>query len=289
MMPFLSRVETPFLVGAIMLYLGAMLLLWSHLLLREETADGHSARFPTLRIGHAVLMLGALLQGLSLLGQGRALLMFRAGVVGLFGWILIAVYLAFTLGRNSNARTQASFGAFVTPLALLAALYSLLAAGLHRYAPTPAALEAPFWIVHVLVALLGYVALAFAFASSLIYLVQESLLKRKKLSGLWRRLPSLSVADAWIARATSFGVAMLSLGIATGAAWYSMHPPPMSPFYDPKVTITLATWLIFALYLVARGWLGWRGRRTNLVVVCGFVLLAISFLGTPHLLGGAAR
>lgn len=287
MTPFLARAETPFLVSAIMLYLGAMLLLWSHLLL-QEAADGPFSRFmaPNAR---AVLLLGAGLQALSLIGQGRALFMFRAGVVGLFGWTLIAVYLGFTLGRNSNARTQASFGAFVTPLALLAALYSLLAAGLHRYAPTPSALEAPFWIVHVVVAMLGYVALAFAFAASLIYLVQEGLLKRKKLSGLWRRLPSLSVADAWIARATSFGVAMLSLGIATGAAWYSMHPPTMSPFYDPKVTITLATWLVFAMYLVARGWLGWRGRRTNLVVVCGFVLLAISFLGTPHLLGGATR
>jgi ABC-type uncharacterized transport system permease subunit len=38
---------------------------------------------------------------------------------------------------------------------------------------------------------------------------------------------------------------------------------------------------------VARFWLGWRGRRANIVVVYGFVLLVISFLGTPHLLQSA--
>jgi len=45
----------------------------------------------------------------------------------------------------------------------------------------------------------------------------------------------------------------------------------------------------FALYMTARLWLGWHGRKANLVVIYGFVLLVISFLGTPHLLEGTVR
>ena len=55
---------------------------------------------------------------------------------------------------------------------------------------------------------------------------------------------------------------------------------------DPKVLVSIATWLTFALHLAARWWLGWRGRKSNWVVVGGFILLAISLLGTPHLLNG---
>ena len=273
-MPFLLRAEAPFLVGAATTYLAAMLLLWAHLFFWPREVEAPQKRSPG-DWGRALLWLGALLHLVALGGQGPALFMNRAGVAGLFGWILIVFYLmvGHKLGQSS--------GSIVAPIALVTALYSLAAPQLHAYVPA-GKLDA-FWLAaHVFIILLGYVALAFAFAASLLYLVQENLLKRKKLTGLWQKLPSLGTADEWIYRATAFGLSLLTLGLFTGVAFSALQTPLYDALRDPKVLFSAATWAIFALYLVSRWRLGWHGRRSNLVVIYGFVAMAISFFGVPH-------
>lgn len=281
---FLARIEGALLLSAVVAYLVAMTVLWSQLFLRgkgsPEYSEGtHRLSLPE-KFGRGLLGLGAVLHLLALLGEGRVVFSERAGVASLFGWVLVVVYLA--VGRRLSG---VSLGAFVTPLALLGALYAIAAPPLHRNTPQQL-LETQWLIFHVVIILIGYVALALAFATSLIYLLQDGLLKRKKLTGLWQRLPSLHVADDWIYRTTSFGLAMLTIGIITSVLWQQLDFPDYAVLRDPKVLLSLATWLTFALYLAARWWLGWSGRRSSLVVVCGFVLMLISFLGTPHLLPG---
>jgi ABC-type uncharacterized transport system permease subunit len=282
---FLHRYENAFLLLAVGWYLLGMLAMWSQLFFR---ADDSSPRIEALHnqaafVGRFFLGIGAAFHLLSLVGQGAALLGVRVGVAGLFAWILVLAYLVFgaKLGRNT-------LGAFVSPVVLLASLYSLTAHNLHPQVP-PSALEMQWKITHVFVIVFSYVSLAFAFASALIYLLQEGLLKRKKLQGLWQRLPSLQVADELIYRATAFGLALLTLGIFIGVVWQMRYHPEYAPLSDPKVISSLLTWITFAIYLGARRWLGWRGRRTNLVVVYGFVLLVVSFFGAPHVLTGVTR
>ncbi len=280
----LQPYENFLLLGGVLAYLSAMLYFWGQLFVRAEAASPRAEKWRASagKWGRALLVIGAVLHLISLMGQGDMLFAVRAGVAGLFGWLLVVAYLIFgpRLGRDS-------LGAFVTPVALIAAFYSLTAAPLH-HAARPEILQTQWLPVHVTIIILAYVALAFAFAASLIYLIQEALLKRKQLTGLWQRLPSLQVADDLIYRATSFGVAMLTLGILTGLMWTTQQPN-YRVSDDPKVVFSILTWIPFTLYLAARWGLGWRGRRTNLVVIYGFVLLVISFLGAPHVLGGAPR
>lgn len=281
----LARYEVLFLLGGVVSYLVAMLLLWSQLFFSSETESPDSeTRNRSLGVARTLLCIGASLHLIALVQQGAPLFTVRAGVAGLFGWILVVAYLI--IGQRLGHRT---IGAFVTPVALLAALYSLTAPLLHKATPRSVPLEESWLIIHVVLILMGYVALAFAFASCLIYLLQEALLKRKRLTGLWQRLPSLQVADDLICRATSFGLALLTIGILTGVIWQQWHQPNYAVLRDPKVIFSLLTWVMFAGYLAARLGLGWRGRRTNLVVVYGFLLLVISFFGTPHILSGVAR
>lgn len=283
-MRVLEQGENALLLSAVGAYLVSMLALWGQLFFRADDSSSGAERWHKSAgtLGHAALLVGAFLHGLALLGQGGALFSSNVGVAGLFGWILAAAYalLGARLGRDT-------LGAFVTPLSLLAALYSLTAPPLHRLARVEV-LQSQWQVFHVVLIVIGYVALAFAFAASLIYLLQEGLLKRKQLSGLWQRLPSLQVADELIYRSTSFGLAMLSVGLFIGIVWQQRYHPEYAPLRDPKVLFSLATWITFALYLAARARLGWSGRRTNLVVVYGFVLLVISFLGAPHVLHGVA-
>jgi ABC-type uncharacterized transport system permease subunit len=182
-MSFLYRIEAPLLLAATTFYLVATLLLWVHLFLMPRDVDNPQRRTPD-DWGRAILLLGAVLHLGAIAGQGPSVFVIKAGVVGLFGWFLIVTFLV--IGRKIGAAS----GAIVAPLALVAALYSLTAPQLHSY--VPAGRLDTFWIAaHVFFFLSGYVALAFAFAAALLYLMQEGLLKRKKLSGLWRKLPSL--------------------------------------------------------------------------------------------------
>jgi ABC-type uncharacterized transport system permease subunit len=275
-MPLLSRAEAPFLIAATASYLAAMLCLWVQLFLWPKESEEHAKRSPG-DYGQILLWVGATSQLIALAGQGPSLFLIQAGVGGMFGWILIVSYLM--VGRKLGAGS----GSIVAPIALVAALYSLTASPLHTYIPS-GKLDAYWLAAHVIIILSGYVALALAFAASLLYLVQESLLKRKQLSGLWQKLPSLHVADEWIYRATSFGLALLTLGLFLGVAFSALQDPSYRATHDPKVLFSAATWAIFMVYLLTRLRLGWHGRKSNLVVIYGFVVMAISFLGVPHVM-----
>jgi ABC-type uncharacterized transport system permease subunit len=273
--------ENLLLTGAIITYLAAMVCFWIQLFVRADDASPNAERWHARAAiyGRVLLCAGVIFQLMSLVGQGSPLLVVRAGVAGLFGWGLALAYLI--CGPKIN---RDSMGAFVTPVTLLAAFYSLTAERLH-IAARGELLRGQWVSIHVTILILAYIGLAFAFASALIYLIQETLLKRKNLTGLWLRLPSLQVADDLIYRATVFGSAMLVLGLLTGIAGMSQQPA-YRPFADPKVLVSMFSWFPFALYLAARWWLGWRGRSTNLVVVYGFLILVISFFGAPHVISG---
>ena len=276
-MPLFARAEAPLLIAACATYLASMLLLWGQLFLWPRAAQGE--RSSPADWGRALLWLGAVLHLLSLAGQGPILFTQRAGVAGMFGWILIVSYLV------GGRRLGAGSGSLVTPVALCATLYSLAAPVHQTWAPdTP--LKGYWLAAHVFLIVVAYVALTFAFVASLLYLAQENLLKRKKLTGLWQKLPSLGAADEWISRATTFGVALLTLGIVTGVAFSSVQGEGYVAWAYPKLLFSAATWAIFVAYLGTRWRLGWHGRRSNMVVIYGFVVMAISFFGVPHLVQG---
>lgn len=281
----LQSSENALLTGAVACYFVAMLLLWSQLFFHADDISEGMERWHrgACAWGERALCLGAVLHGLALLGQGAALFNAQVGVAGLFGWILAVLYLA--IGRKLE---RASLGAFIAPVVLVAALYSLFDPSLHRSARADS-LEKPWLVIHVALIIFSYSMLSLAFAASLVYFLQERLLKRKRLAGLWQRLPPLGVADEWTYRATAFGLAALTLGMMVGLVWQARHQPAYAMMSDPKVLLTMATWTTFALYLASRWWLGWRGRRTNMVVIYGFVLLLISFFGAPHVLSGISR
>jgi len=292
-MTWLTRFESTFLFLAIVLYLGALVGYWWRVLWgapdqqgdrNQDAAQQNQAdkdHSTLMRVSRALLWIGALFHLLALLGQGSTLLEVRSGAAGLFAWVLLLAYLIF--GRWGRG----TLGALVLPVILLSTLFSLVAPPLHRSA-SAAQLERDWLLVHLSIILLSYVSLTFAFGASFIYLWQEKLLKRKQLRGIWQKLPSLQIADEWIFRATCFGTAMLSLGIGTGMFWLRLHPE-YQILRDPKVLFTTATWSIFALYLLTRWLWGWQGKRSRYIVVGGFILMVVSFLGTPHLLSGIGR
>jgi cytochrome c-type biogenesis protein CcsB len=56
--------------------------------------------------------------------------------------------------------------------------------------------------------------------------------------------------------------------------------------WDPKETWSLITWLVYAFYLHARLLRGWRGHKTAVVSIIGFIAVIFTYLGVNLLLSG---
>ena len=100
--------------------------------------------------------------------------------------------------------------------------------------------------IHVSVMLLAYAVLAVAFGAAVMHLVQGN--RRQRIA--W--LPAPRRAEELTHRAVLIGFPLLGAGIALGALWAN---DAWGRYWgwDPKETAALVTWLIFAVYLHARG------------------------------------
>jgi cytochrome c-type biogenesis protein CcsB len=117
------------------------------------------------------------------------------------------------------------------------------------------------------------------------YLIQERHVKSKHLSGLFQRLPSLQALDEINYRLISLGFPLLTLAIITGAIWANTAwGKPLQG--DPKEVWSLITWLIYALVLHLRITVGWRGKKTAILSIIGFLIVIFTFFGVTLILKG---
>jgi len=217
----------------------------------------------------AIHTLGLIVRSLSL---GRDPFFTVSEAPLFFAWALVGIFLLADLRGRFPA-----LGVFVTPFALLLVLLALL-----HPAPAleslPQSLKSPWRLIHVPTAFLGYASFVLAFCAAVAYLLQDHLLKAKRLDGLAARLPSLETADLMGYRLVGLGFVMLTAALGTGAVWaHSAWQAGTSP--DPKVALVGVTWLVYAAYLHARRVSGWRGRRVNAFLVLGFLCVVVSYLG----------
>lgn len=123
------------------------------------------------------------------------------------------------------------------------------------------------WLaVHIGLVLLGYAALVLTAIASLLYLLQERQLKRKKGIALLERLPPLGVLDSLVSRSLGFGFILLTLGVVTGLTWAYIESGGTG-IGDPRVSTAMVTWLFCFLTLFMRVSAGWRGRKAAFMSV----------------------
>jgi cytochrome c-type biogenesis protein CcsB len=135
------------------------------------------------------------------------------------------------------------------------------------------------WLfVHSTLAFISYATFAVAFGASIMYLIQEHFLKKKRLGPLYQKLPSLDILDEINYRCLTFGFPLLTVAIITGAIWAETAWGTYWS-WDPKETWSLITWFIYAALLHGRLTTGWRGRRAALFSIVGFIVLLFTFLG----------
>jgi len=171
----------------------------------------------------------------------------------------------------------------VIPFALLTAAYSAILNS--EIEPLIPALKSNWLLIHVSTSFLAYGAFALSFGISLMYLVKMKNGEKKVNGGLGAILPDAGLLDEYSYKAILVGFPLLTLGILTGAVW--AHYAWGSYWsWDPKETWSLIVWLIYAGFLHARIIGGWRGKRTALISVIGFLGVIFLYLGVNLLLSG---
>jgi len=141
-----------------------------------------------------------------------------------------------------------------------------------------------YWLwLHVSVTLIGEAFFAVGFVTSILYLAADSREKKgtAKESGV-----SAAKYDSVSYRCIAVGFPLFTLGgLVFGMVWaYNAWGRYWS--WDPKETWSLITWFVFALYLHTRIVMGWKGRRSALVAIIGFLAALFTYFGVNYLLAG---
>ncbi|OFW80662.1 MAG: hypothetical protein A2201_10800 [Alicyclobacillus sp. RIFOXYA1_FULL_53_8] len=129
-------------------------------------------------------------------------------------------------------------------------------------------------ILHISMALLSYVAFTFAFAFSLMYLIQDRLLRRKQWLRWFFRLPSLERLDLYMFRSILVGYPLLLVAIVLGVIWSEISLG-MLVWRDPKFISTILLFFMYGIYLLLRVRAHWAGRKLmwySVVCYAGVIL-----------------
>ncbi len=139
----------------------------------------------------------------------------------------------------------------------------------------------PQWIwLHIPFLLAAIVLFLAAATASFLFLVQERRIKTHDALAVSSRLPSLETLDKFIYRMIAISFPLLTLGLLLGGHW-AVFTRKSYWGADPAETLSFLTWGLYAVYLMTRWWLGWRGRRSTYLALIGFSVILITLIVLP--------
>ena len=135
------------------------------------------------------------------------------GSMSLFAWLLGVTYLGLEIFHR-----QRSVGAFVTLLLVCwVALLGLFAPA--QSCRSPSVPRGALFAFHVTLNTWAYAAFALSFMLSVIYLVQDRVLRSRRLSVAFWRFPALDVLERMARSSVYVGLVALIFGVAMGFIW----------------------------------------------------------------------
>ena len=191
-----------------------------------------------------------------------------------FTFALLLCYLIFEARFHERVR---AWGLYVCLLAVITvgiAIYLGIAYNMINGSTQliPALQDKPILTIHVSMAIFAYALFSVSFGAALIVLVQDGEGQR------FAWLPSAEAADELGYKAVIVGFPLLALTLILGAYWAN-YAWGHYWSWDPKETSALVTWLIYAVYLHARGIRGWHGKRAAWLLTLGFAATLFTYYG----------
>jgi len=177
----------------------------------------------------------------------------------------------------------AGLGSIVLPVISVTMIWAFTLPSSIR--PLPPVLQSYWLPIHTLFAFTGDAIFLVGCLVSIIYLLAERDIKKKRLHAIFGTFPSLETLDRINYKCMSYGFPFLTIGIITGSIW-AQTAWGSSWSWDPKETWSLITWIVYAILIHNRLTMGWRGRRTAYLMILGFISVVVTFLGVNLFMGG---
>jgi ABC-type uncharacterized transport system permease subunit len=183
--------------------------------------------------------------------------------------IWLALLLSLFVAYTQRTRPLRGLDWFVMPIVILL----LAAAAIFGRTMPHEYLDTTWTRVHVLSTFGGALAFAVAGAAGAMYLLANRRLRSKRQppgSGLG----SLERLEHITLLSVTLGFALLTIGLITGFVLLRNRNLLRADWYtQPKVLLTFVAWVVYALVLHSPINPSFRGRRTALLSVIGFVLM----------------
>lgn len=255
---------------ALALYLSVGGLLFLHLARGSVVTGGAKVGIFTLGLG-AVVLHATLLYTSLWHEQGLNLALTPA--FSLVAWVIAVLYLASSLNRPVD-----NLGILVMPIAGLMILIEWIWPG-RMSLPLTSGLQAG----HIVISILAYSLLSLATVQSLMVLVQERHLRSKHPNGFIRALPPMQTMEDIMFQMIGFGFVLLTLTLVSGAFFSeALFGQPLK--FTHHMILAVMAWVVYAILLIGRWRLGWRGRVAVHWTLGGFVLLVLGYFGTKFVL-----
>jgi ABC-type transport system involved in cytochrome c biogenesis permease subunit len=225
------------------------------------------------RLATLLLILGILAHYYALLERSRIIHAIPYddlyGSMSLFAWLLAVTYLGLEIYHRKRA-----VGSLVVPFVIFWLIVAVAVAPstVHH---EPAANGALF-ALHITIGVLAYAAFAISFLLSVIYLIQNRVLRGAHPGLAFWRFPALEVLERMSRSSVWVGLLALLISTSLGFVWEHQLTGRFA-IADPKVMVTLLVLAVYAIYLAIVHAPAWRGARAALYCACSFVIVLFSY------------
>lgn len=131
-------------------------------------------------------------------------------------------------------------------------------------------------LIHIFFAIIAYAVFTLAFVFSILYLVLYRMLKKKKITHTWSRIPSLQQMSNWMSVTNYIGIPILLVSLVLGLEWAILRLESLS-LYDPKIVGSFLLIVLYCgiIYANRRGKL--TGTRYAWTQIYAYLLVVINF------------
>lgn len=154
---------------------------------------------------------------------------------------------------------------------------------IHTFAPNQVAqspvgenLVSELLFIHVMFAILSYVAFSLSFVFSTLYVILYNVLKKKKWTKQWARLPSLGQAESSSNWAMVIGIPILFISLILGFMWAYITVDNLNVF-DVKIIGSFITLFVYCMIVLLNRRDQLHSIRLAWVNICAFLLVIINF------------
>lgn len=185
----------------------------------------------------------------------------RFNILSLVAWLV--ALLALVMGLTKPIE---NIVLFIFPLAAMSIVLGVVIPGEHIL-QTGGNLRQLF---HILLSVSAISVLSLAGLQAILLALQERRLRVKSTLGIWRAIPPIETMEEMLFQIVAIGFFLLT--VLLFSSFYFYHSLLWSVMLG-KTLLAATAWFIFAGLLLARLFLGWRGRKTIYGTLGGQLLL----------------